>query len=81
MWHRVSKLDPFPGADAPCSLSACLQVAKSSMYDDKLIIILSNDHFVLVSKKTGPVGKAFDLMIQGTDDTNKAYINARVSGR
>jgi hypothetical protein len=60
----------------------CLQVAASPLYHDKLVIVLSANHFVLVSNKTtGPVGQAFDLMIHGNDETEKAFVNPRVSGQ
>lgn len=52
------------------------------MYHDKLVIVLSANHFVLVSNKTtGPVGQASDLMIHGNDETEKAFVNPRVSGQ
>jgi hypothetical protein len=59
-------------------MSWWVQIMASDAYNNKLVVVLSRDHFTVVAKPGFPVGTAFSLMCQGVDDRPEAYVDVKV---
>lgn len=55
-----------------------LQIATSDLYNNKLVVVVSSLHIVVVAKPGFDAGKALELMTKGIDDRPEAYFDVQV---